>query len=264
MTSTCTWLVIVSNEALTWAFKQMAPSPGAKFVLAALADQVRERDHDRCTPGMATLMEMTNQGQRSLTRHLAELVTLGLLKRERRNVGYQERLADVFILSLPANMASSALVANMAPAKMATSDTSGQIDCGQNGAIKEPHKKTTKSTTFPIREDVERICKHLADRIEGNGSRRPAVSDAWRTDARLLLDKDKRSETQVHTAIDWCQDHSFWRSVVLSMPKLREKYDQMRLAAKAPPRASPVDRDAEAKARIRARQADPLSSARSG
>jgi hypothetical protein len=32
-------------------------------------------------------------------------------------------------------------------------------------------------------------------------------------------------------AIDWCQDDEFWRSNVLSMPKLREKYEQLRLQA---------------------------------
>lgn len=68
----------------------------------------------------------------------------------------------------------------------------------------------------------------------------------WRTEARLLLDQDKRSEVDVHTAIDWCQADSFWRSNILSMPKLRAKYDQLRLAASRSnaPRKGDIDWEA--------------------
>lgn len=82
-----------------------------------------------------------------------------------------------------------------------------------------------------LREDVEKICRHLADRIEGNGSKRPGITKGWRDSARLMLDRDGRSEADVHAAIDWCQDSEFWRGNILSLPKLREKYDQLRLQA---------------------------------
>ncbi|MFI7563827.1 hypothetical protein ACIBVM_18555 [[Kitasatospora] papulosa] len=92
----------------------------------------------------------------------------------------------------------------------------------------------------PNRDDVERLCEHLADRIEGNGSKRPTITKAWRTAARLLIDKDGRTEEQVHGCIDWCQDSDFWRGNVLSMPKLRDKYDQLRLQATRPAPGSNV------------------------
>src|SRR5690606_6536350 len=81
------------------------------------------------------------------------------------------------------------------------------------------------------RPDVTRICQHLADRIEANGCKRPTVSKRWLDAARLMLDIDGRTEAQIIGAIDWCQSDEFWRSNILSMPKLREKYDQLRLAA---------------------------------
>jgi hypothetical protein len=46
-----------------------------------------------------------------------------------------------------------------------------------------------------------------------------------------MLDRDERTEDDVHGAIDWCQNDEFWRGNVLSVPKLREKYDQLRLQA---------------------------------
>jgi hypothetical protein len=81
------------------------------------------------------------------------------------------------------------------------------------------------------REDVQRLCIHLADRITANGSPRPEIGKKWLDAARLMLDNDKRTEPHLHAVIDWCQDHEFWRSNILSMPKLREKYDQLRLQA---------------------------------
>jgi hypothetical protein len=90
---------------------------------------------------------------------------------------------------------------------------------------------TGSSSSAAPRADARRLCDHLADRIEANGSRRPRITRRWLTAARLMLDVDGRSEEHVHRAIDWCQSDEFWRANILSMPKLRERYDQLRLAA---------------------------------
>lgn len=81
------------------------------------------------------------------------------------------------------------------------------------------------------RTDVDQICEHLAARIEANGSKRPTITAKWRDAARLMLDLDKRTENDIHGAIDWCQSDEFWRANILSLPKLREKYDQLRMQA---------------------------------
>jgi hypothetical protein len=74
-------------------------------------------------------------------------------------------------------------------------------------------------------------CEHLADLIERNGSKRPTVTKAWLQAADRLKRIDGRTHAQVMTCIEWCQADEFWRSNILSMPKLRAKYDQLRLAA---------------------------------
>jgi hypothetical protein len=83
----------------------------------------------------------------------------------------------------------------------------------------------------PTRQDVNRLCTHLRDRIVGNGSKAPTIGKRWQDAARLMLDNDGRTEDQVHRAIDWCQDDEFWRANIQSMPKLRDKYEQLRLQA---------------------------------
>lgn len=94
------------------------------------------------------------------------------------------------------------------------------------------------------RADVLALCDLLADLIAGNGSPRPTVSKAWMDAARLMLDKDKREFEKSTNLIRWCQENSFWRSAVMSMPKFRDQYDQMRLQAlrdfeKDKPKADP-------------------------
>lgn len=103
--------------------------------------------------------------------------------------------------------------------------------------VKE-REKEREAGDNPAREDVEKLCAHLADKIAANGSKRPAVTQKWRDAARLMLDKDGRTEADIRKAIDWCQADDFWRANVMSMPTLREKYDQLRLHAQRQ-RASP-------------------------
>lgn len=95
------------------------------------------------------------------------------------------------------------------------------------------------------REDIDRVCTHLADRIAEDGSRRPTIGKGWRDAARLMLDKDDRTEEEIHAAIEWCQNHHFWRSNILSMPTLREKFDRLRKAAMSEQQPRPTSRQQE-------------------
>jgi hypothetical protein len=120
---------------------------------------------------------------------------------------------------------------------MASAMANGWQDDGKTMAEVEveEEKKTSSSSSRPEprREDVDSLCKHLQDRVRANGSKGPTAAEAegWRRAARLMLDKDGRSLTEAHTLIDWCQDDDFWRGNVLSMPKFRKQYDQLRLKA---------------------------------
>lgn len=145
-------------------------------------------------------------------------------------------------------------------------DVEGDVDVVGTSEIGAEKSATSQETsedesdyTGPAREDAERLCAHLADRIEANGSNRPTIGKRWRTAARLLLDKDGRTEDQVHAAIDWCQDSEFWRSNILSMPKLREQYERMRLQATSrTTRDSPPTRTARSTTDDRVAQAQAL------
>lgn len=102
-----------------------------------------------------------------------------------------------------------------------------------------PNGETSTALSIVERTEIDALCSHLADRIAEDGSKRPVVTKGWRDAARLMLDKDGRTEQEIHAAIDWCQSHHFWRTNVLSMPKLREKFDQLRKVAASEQQARP-------------------------
>lgn len=96
----------------------------------------------------------------------------------------------------------------------------------------EGEKEGTSGTADaapPTRSDVEGLCRYFLAALDRNDVK-AKVTDRWKTEARLLLDRDKRDPAEIRAVIDWATQDSFWRANVLSVPKLREKYDQLRLA----------------------------------
>jgi hypothetical protein len=91
-----------------------------------------------------------------------------------------------------------------------------------------------------IMADAMGLCMILADLIEANGSKRPTITKAWHNAARLMLTNDGRHMDKAADLIRWSQQDSFWRSNILSMPKFREKYDQLRLQSEKPTSSRPA------------------------
>jgi len=80
--------------------------------------------------------------------------------------------------------------------------------------------------------DGRKLVDDLVAQIISNGSRPPKPKAAWYDSARLLLTDDGVDPDLAEKVLRWCQQDDFWSTVVLSMPKFREKYDQLRLAMK--------------------------------
>ena len=81
----------------------------------------------------------------------------------------------------------------------------------------------------PPREDVEQLCRRLRDHISGNTAKTPNITSKWRTEARLLLDRDEIGFDEAVRVLDWCQADHFWKGNILSMPKFREKFTQLQI-----------------------------------
>ena len=46
-----------------------------------------------------------------------------------------------------------------------------------------------------------------------------------------MIDRDGRTTDEIHAAIDWVNNDDFWRANILGMPKLRAKWDTLKLQA---------------------------------
>lgn len=228
-----------------------APSRLIMLTLADVAEVGTAEIPAQFTPSLRVLSGETGLDRSTVKRHLSGLEESGWIARTRPDAKAQwEGERTRYRLTLPGGME---------PPEVGAQDAHLGADDTRGGRTERPgvgaeearggrtvrHLETDHSDLDQIssdpppsaslaivdRPDVEQVCRHLADRIEGNGSKRPTISKAWRDAARRLIDRDGRSVEQIIRAIDWCQDDDFWRSNILSMPKLREKYDQLRLAA---------------------------------
>lgn len=111
-----------------------------------------------------------------------------------------------------------------------------------------PSQSTTPKTPPAPRPEVTDICDRLADRIAGNGVRRPTITKSWQDAARRLIDVDGYTPEEITRVIDWCQADDFWKSNILSMTKLREKFTALKLKAdnvKTRPQTIPTGRPSE-------------------
>jgi hypothetical protein len=86
------------------------------------------------------------------------------------------------------------------------------------------------------REEVAHLCNLLADLIRSNDPNAKVAPDSkrWRDAVRLLIDADGRSPDEIERIIRWSQADDFWRSNILSAPKLRDKFTQLALKANSP------------------------------
>ncbi len=84
------------------------------------------------------------------------------------------------------------------------------------------------------RPDVDAVCDAMAASVNRRTGRTPRITAAWRTQARLMIDRDGRTVEEITRIIDWAEGNDFWRANVLSVPKLRQKFDTLRLQSQRP------------------------------
>lgn len=91
-------------------------------------------------------------------------------------------------------------------------------------------QKVASRPADPPRDDVDALCSRLLQRLRENDAK-GSITGKWRTEARLLLDRDHRPLDEALRLVDWATRDPFWKCNILSMPKFRAKYDQLRMQA---------------------------------
>lgn len=104
-----------------------------------------------------------------------------------------------------------------------------------NGASKDtpptPRKKEPAPVPKQASTDAKSLTARLCDLMRVNNStvKLPASFDKWEAEADRLLHIDKRPIAEALSVLEFSQRDAFWKGNILSIPKFREKYDQLKM-----------------------------------
>lgn len=235
----------MSVEAMTWVLRD-APNLPSELVstLMGYANHAGENGAG-AYPSHDTIAKYTRKSVRQVRKDVARLALLGLMRLgDQRMVAHIRADRRPVVYDLPLELRQELDDLSSTTCRVVPGGTTGSprpVPQGHHDLSHSSYKPSTKPTTkkpsstsepaAPPRADVEQLCRRLADHVEANGSKRPTITAKWRTEARLLLDRDHRDLQKTLNLIDWCQADTFWKTNVLSLPTFRKKYDQLRLKA---------------------------------
>ena len=129
-----------------------------------------------------------------------------------------------------------------------------------NEPVPEPNNenktKTFLSENQNFSDEVVNLTNLLISKIKSNNpkTKAPSLSEngshdakwlKWAKDADLLLRVDLRDFKEAEQLVHWCQNHAFWKTVILSMAKFRSQYPQLRLKFKAETEWQPEAKETE-------------------
>lgn len=100
-----------------------------------------------------------------------------------------------------------------------------------NNIINIKSNNITNKPQSSIDVDLTNLLYQLMVENNPGMKRRPTPSEY--DQMRLLRKKDERNEALIELVIRWSQRHDFWHSNILSVKKLRQKFDQLLLQAKS-------------------------------
>lgn len=239
----------MSVEVTDWIWKHSTASGNDLIVLLKIGDNANA-DGGGAYPGIVYLSKAGRISKRAVYDCLRRLKGSGELAEEEHGGGRGRKTTYRVLMgkgaesaSYPEGNGAARRTETVQPAARNGAD-SGSASIRNRTVLNRPKNhapppaadEQEQPENPEPRQDVDRLCLLLADRIITNGGnpekyRAKAKTKAWRDPMRLLLDRDGVEPERVGKAIEWCQADDFWRGVILSPANLREKFDQLRLAA---------------------------------
>jgi hypothetical protein len=136
---------------------------------------------------------------------------------------------------LPAAAAAAPVSAAAGPGLASVLIHPAQARAEAEAAKKRGRPAAETRTYDPI---VHELCQELAEVVERNGFSVGKLGPAWWKPCEQLLRigppnaKEGLTPDQIRAAIAWANNDAFWWEHIRSMNNLREKYEQLRAAAK--------------------------------
>ena len=185
----------------------------------------------RCKHEMSAtyIGKATNISARQIKRELQSLTDRNIIfktnlkKGVTSNVGFNKDITTwkPVTKKTPVSNPSPVVVSNKTPVPVS------------NPSPKKESIKKKKEIIYSQDSQEFILSQYLLDKILGNnpGNKIPDLN-SWSKQMDLILRVDERQPDEVKMVIDFCQTDSFWKSNILSVGKLREKYDQLNIKRK--------------------------------
>ena len=97
---------------------------------------------------------------------------------------------------------------------------------------KEREEEAKASSPETVRPDIDGIIQGFSELLKANDVKHKPGKN-WHDAARLLIDKDGYTPDQIMFVARFATTDEFWKSNVLSIPKLREKFESLKIKAQA-------------------------------
>ena len=117
-------------------------------------------------------------------------------------------------------------------------DIESQNPCPYTDTDTKTNTDTNTETDSPASEDVRLVQLFIDLMLKNNPESSivkrltPERQAQWITQCRLLREADNKTIEEIEALIRWSQADPFWKTNILSIPKLREKWDQLWMKAK--------------------------------
>ena len=228
-----------------WAYGLDLPAT-PKAVLVALCHRSSDKTHTTLV-GQQAVAEMLGVTSRAVLKAMKTLEEMGVIRRERRYIEGGFRTSDRTVIirnyvnDVPVTQVNDVHVSHVNESHVNESHVNLTTGLPEPGSGQREltfsrstscHSVFTSEAAFAAsRPDVKHLLELLDSEIIRNGGRAPKRTKKNIDAARLMIDRDGYTADQIERAIRWCQDHEFWRSVILSMSNLRENYEKLRAQA---------------------------------
>jgi hypothetical protein len=229
----------VSIQAITAVFERSKATGNARLVMISIANHIGEHDGQMIAwPSRQRIAHESRCSLSTVKRTISDLVEMGELVIVAPGGNGTEKRANVYALGPFFQGGQNE------PLDISQGVTGEPLTVGQDLATlgldledlpSERSSRSSSTATQQVANEMDscsgRLCSHLRAKIIANGCKPPTITKAWLDAARRLVEIDGRSEEQVMACIEWATGHEFWKANILSMPKLRQRYDQLRLQA---------------------------------
>lgn len=175
--------------------------------------------------GRKRLAEILEQSEQEIRTSIIRLVDLEIINHQPTSrysvytiVNYDKYQSD--------EIQSTSTVTNSQPAQQPAINQQSTTKQALQEKNLNPSRPENRKPVFET-DDLRFAEFFFAELLKINPSHKKPNLEAWAKDARLMRERDSRTLREAAELVRWCATDPFWKTNILSVAKLREKWDAL-------------------------------------